>query len=132
MTSNQKASCARTAALVATVALLVCACSTSGTGGAGTETPTGAQLVPDSTASAPVAPSQAGAANPPAPSVGSSRLAVTSSVADGPLTVPAEWITTVTGIGVSDPIDHVDFLVDGVTTWTSTTCPTSTTTTATC
>ncbi len=118
MASKPRARPPWAAVVIPTVVLLVAACTTSGTGGAGTGNPTGASSVPTSTASAPVAPSRTAAASPLASSMGNSKLAVTSSVLDGALTDPVEWIATVTGNAVSDPIDHVDFLVDGAIAWT--------------
>lgn len=64
------------------------------------------------------APAASAATSSPATTSGSSVLAVTSSVGDGALSDPVEWIATVTGVSASDPIDHVDFLVDGTVVWT--------------
>jgi hypothetical protein len=51
-------------------------------------------------------------------------LRVTSSIADGTLlTVPVPWIATVTGIKASDPLNHVDFNIDGAVAWTERNAP---------
>ncbi len=110
-------------------ALLVGACAATGGGDSGaSSTPTTATNAPPSAAHTPApvtvppasaAPASAAPASAaPSPGASGPSLSVTSSVGDGPLTDPVEWIATVAGVPSNDFVDHVDFLIDGSVLWT--------------
>jgi hypothetical protein len=90
-------------------AALVVAAAVSACAGGSTPTPSPAAATAPATAPA---TTQASTGEPGA------ALAVNSSLAGGAITAPVEWIATVTGVTVADPVDHVDFLIDGTDTWT--------------
>lgn len=94
-----------TLALPATLLMAACAPAAATPTAAATPVPT-------------IAPAASAATSSPATTTGSSVLAVNSSVAGGALSDPVEWIATVGGVSASDPIDHVDFLIDGTVVWT--------------
>ena len=96
-------------AAAATAALLF----TSACTGAGSVQPTavGSRATASAAASGPTAvPSPTDAAV--------SLPSVASSLMGGSLTTPVDWIAQVGGIVPTDPVDHVDFLIDGAVAWT--------------
>ena len=110
-------------AIAATVPLIlsaVAACSGSaGVASDAASAPAGTPVTTSAPAGTPVATlvETASPVASAAPTGAAPQVTVTSSVADGPLTRPVEWIAQVAG-PTDMVIDHVDFLLDGKVAWT--------------